>query len=76
MTEIEQIHQVGDRGRVGRHVGVIFLDDRVGQIIAAAIADGFEKPVVLDKLQDGHVIRIRMRDVARCGRAPLRARRK
>src|SRR5258708_7128933 len=36
VAEVEEVEEIAERRTVERHVGIIVLDDRVGEIIAAA----------------------------------------
>src|SRR6202162_4844776 len=63
-SELEQVHQIADGGRVQRHVGIALGGDWVGQMIAAAIAHRSQVPIGFDELQDRSMICVSMRDVA------------
>ena len=51
--EVERTHQVVDRRTIGDHVAVLL---RVRQVVTAPAADGRQVPVLLDELQDRHMI--------------------
>jgi hypothetical protein len=50
--EVEQIKQVANRRSINRNIWVIWIDDGVGEIIPAPIADRTDAPVPLDELED------------------------
>src|SRR5262249_43870688 len=58
--ELEQVQQIADRRAVDRHVRIRARRDRVGQVVAAAARHRRQVPVVLDELEQGHVIIIRV----------------
>ncbi len=66
-SEIKQGQQIPNRRSVRRPVGVFRGRDRIRQIVAAAVGQFGQAPVVLDELQDGGVIAIAMIDMPALG---------
>jgi len=64
MSEVEQVHQVADRGAIHRPVRIAAQRHRVRQVVAAAARDGRQVPVALDEFQQRHVIVVRVIDEA------------
>ncbi len=50
LSEVEQVKQIAEGRGVGRNIWIVFFHDGVGEIVAAAIGDGWQSPVVLDEL--------------------------
>src|SRR6266853_6974726 len=51
MTEAEQVEQVADGRHVARHIGVVVVLHRIGQIVTTALAQrAAEPPVAFDEL--------------------------
>src|SRR5262250_1335671 len=63
--ELEQVHEVADGGAVQRDIGIAAADTGVGEVVAAAVSQWRQPPVGLDELQDGDVVSVDVRDVAR-----------
>src|ERR1700674_3156314 len=63
-VEVEHVEQITDRWRVDGNIGILVVDPRVGQVIAAASAELAEIPVALDKFHKGGVFAVDMGDVA------------
>src|SRR5579884_480673 len=60
--EVEGVHQVADGGAVGGDVRVVFCDDGVRQVVAAAAGERRKFPVLLNELEDGNVVSVIVRD--------------
>ena len=56
MLELEHHEQIADRRAVHRHIGIVFVRNRIGKIVAAANAQRLEAPVALDELEDRDVV--------------------
>ena len=54
--KVEQVEQVVDCRAIGWNVGFARRSHRVGLVIAAPHRNRRQAPIVLDELQDGHVI--------------------
>src|SRR6266403_1670733 len=67
VIEVEQVHQVSDRGGVGGHIGVSGGRNRIGEVVAASAGNRGEMPVGLDEFQDGAVIVVGVIDVSLLG---------
>ena len=52
------VSQIADSRTVCRNIGIAFLLNRVGQVIATACGDGFDIPILLDELDERDVITI------------------
>src|SRR5260221_320460 len=63
-AEVKEIPQISKCGSIQGNVRIILFRFWVRQIVAAAIRDRRKIPVALDKLQDRHMVRIRVRNVA------------
>lgn len=63
-VEIEQVEQVPDRRHVGGNVGIFVVGTRIGQIVAAALAELAEMPVPLDEFHKGRMFIVDVADVA------------
>ena len=66
-AEIEQVEEVADGRRVERHIRIVFANDRVGKVVAAAVRDRAQLPVAFDELEDGDVVGVVVRNVSRLG---------
>ena len=64
LAEAEEVKQVAKRRRIPRNIWIPIFNKRIGEVVAAAIADRWQIPVALDELEDGNVVRILMRNVA------------
>src|SRR5713226_7904275 len=64
VAEVEEVEEIAERRTVERHIGIIVLDNGIGEIIAAAMRQRFQVPVALDELQDRDVVRVGVADVA------------
>ena len=51
-VEIEHVEEVADRRHVDGDVGVVVVGARVGQVVAAALAELAEQPVALDEFHE------------------------
>jgi hypothetical protein len=60
MSELENVEQIADGRAVERHVGIIWVRNRIREIIAAPRRQGLQVPIALDELQDRDVIGIRV----------------
>src|SRR6266481_6697824 len=63
VTEVEQVEQIADRRHVDGNVGIVVVDARIGQVIAAALGELAEMPVALDELHKGGVFIVDVADV-------------
>ena len=63
VREIEHDEQIADRWAVHRHIGIVFVPNRIGKIVTTASAQRLEAPVALDEFQDRNMVGIAMRDV-------------
>lgn len=65
-VKVEHVEQVADGGHVARHVGMGALI-RIGQIIAAPIAEGgVEHPVPFHEFHERGVLVVNVADMAAC----------
>jgi hypothetical protein len=65
LIQIKQIEQVADGGHVGWDVGIVFVKSRIGQIVAAAIAErGVEHPIAFDEFHERGMLGIDVADMA------------
>ena len=64
VLELEHHEQIADRRAVYRHIGIVFVRNRIGKIVAAASAQRLEAPVALDEFQDRDVVGIAVRDMS------------
>src|SRR5216684_3397288 len=55
-VEVEHIHQIANRGRVGRDIWIARRSGRIRKIVTAAARQWSESPVVLDELQNRNMI--------------------
>src|SRR5215472_6515597 len=63
-TEVEQVEQVADGRHVARHVMLVTALSGIGQVIAAAVAEGgIEHPVPFDELHEGGMLAIDVADM-------------
>src|SRR5580700_5103664 len=67
MIKIEEVEKIAERRAVKRHVGIIFVDSGIREIIAAAARQWFQIPIPLDELQDRNVVGVGVADVAAAG---------
>src|SRR5205807_6644554 len=63
-TKIEHIEEIADGRAVERHIGIIFMRDRIRQIVSAARSQRLEPPIALDEFQDRDMIVIGVRYVS------------
>src|SRR5258708_37226693 len=63
-VEIEHIEQLSDRRHVDGNIRIVIVGVRIGQIIAAALAELAEIPVTFDELHKGRMFAIDVGDVA------------
>lgn len=63
-TKIEHIEEIADGRAVERHIGIIFMRDRIRQIVSAARGQRLEPPIALDEFQDRDMIVIGVRHVS------------
>src|SRR5260370_38208012 len=52
VAEVEEVEEIAERRTVEGHVGIIVLDNGIGEIIAAAMRQPLQVPVTFDELQD------------------------
>jgi len=64
VLELEHHEQIADCRAVYRHIGIVFVRNRIGKIVAAASAQRFEAPVAFDEFQDRDVVGIAVRDMS------------
>ena len=62
-AEIEHIEQVSDCRHVEGNIKIVIVGARIGQIIAAALAELAEIPIPLDEFHKGRVFTIDVGDV-------------
>src|SRR5260370_23239931 len=62
VLEREHHEQIADRRAVYRHIGIVFVRNRIGKIVAAASAQRFEAPVALDELPVRDLAGLAVRD--------------
>jgi hypothetical protein len=62
-VEIEHIEQVSDGRHVDGNIGIVIVGARIGQVIAAALAELAEMPIPLDEFHKGRVFPINVVDV-------------
>src|SRR6266849_6633686 len=67
VSEVEEVEEIAKCRTVERHIGIIVLDNGIGEIIAAAMRQRFQVPVALDELQNRDVVGVGMADVASPG---------
>jgi len=60
MSELEHVEQIAEGWAIERHVGIIWVRNRIREIIAAPRRQGLQVPIALDELQNRDVIRIRV----------------
>jgi hypothetical protein len=63
MSEVELVGEVVDRRPVDAEPRGASRGNRVREVVAAAVRDRRQAPVLLDELQDGHVVGVVVRDV-------------
>src|SRR5260370_6306622 len=66
-SEIEEVEEIAEGRAIEWHVGIIFVDYGVWEIVAAAMRQGLQVPIALDELQDRNVVGVAMADVASAG---------
>jgi hypothetical protein len=66
-SEVEDVKHIADCRAVQRDVRIGFLNDRIGEIVAAATGYWRQFPIGLDEFEDRNVIGIGVRDVAGFG---------
>jgi hypothetical protein len=64
VLELKHHEQIADRRAVHRHIGIVFVRNRIGKIVAAASAQRRQVPVALDEFQDRDVVGIAVRDMS------------
>ncbi len=64
VVELEHHEQIADRRAVHRHIGIVFVRNRIWKIVAAASAQRRQVPVALDEFQDRDVVGIAVRDMS------------
>ena len=64
VLELEHDEQIADRRAVYRQIGIVFVGNRIGKIVAAACAQRLQAPVALDEFQDRDVVGIAVRDMS------------
>src|SRR5260370_3863549 len=64
VVELEHHEQIADRRAVHRHIGIVFVRNRIWKIVAAASAQRHQVPVALDEFQDRDVVGIAVRDMS------------
>src|SRR6266851_2564211 len=57
-AKVEQVEQVADGWSVAGHVRVVLFGRGIGIVIAAAVRDRWQAPVVLDEFKDGDVVAV------------------
>src|SRR6266852_6966455 len=65
--EIEEVEEIAEGRAIERHIGIIFVDYGVWEIVAAAMRQGLQVPIALDELQDRNVVGVAMADVVSVG---------
>src|ERR1700730_7134041 len=55
-SKIEHIEEIADGRAVERHIGVIFIRDRIRQFVSGARGQRPEPPIALDEFQDRNMI--------------------
>src|SRR5260370_1261637 len=63
MVEMEHVEEIAEGRAVERHIGILVLDNRVGEIIPAPTGQRLQMPVSLDELQNRDVVCICMVNV-------------
>jgi hypothetical protein len=53
-VEVEEIEEVSDGRAVERHIGIVVVRHRVGEIVAAAVGQRLQLPVAFDELEDDY----------------------
>src|SRR5260370_14880054 len=66
-SEIEEVEEIAEGRAIEWHVGSIFVDYGIWEIVAAAMRQGLQVPIALDELQDRNVVGVAMADVASAG---------
>src|SRR6476646_7049321 len=67
VIEVEQVHQISDRGGVGGHVGVSGGRNWIGEVVPASGGNRGKMPVGLDEFQNGAVVVVGVIDVSLLG---------
>ena len=67
VSEVEQIKEIADGRGIERHIGIVFLDNGVREIIAAAMGKRLQIPIPLDELENRDVVGVSVADVAAPG---------
>src|SRR6266481_1993436 len=68
VAEIEQVEQVANGRHVGWHVRIVIVKPRIGQIVAAAVAErGIEHPVPFNELNERGVLGVDVADMTALG---------
>lgn len=62
-VEVEHVEEVADRRHVDGNIGIFILGARIGQVIAAALAELAEIPVPLDEFHEGRMLAVDVGDV-------------
>jgi hypothetical protein len=53
LVEVEHVEEVPDRRHVRRNIGIVVVGPRIGQRVAAALAERTKMPISLHELHDG-----------------------
>lgn len=67
VAEVEEVEEVAESRAVQRHVGIIFADSGIREVIAAAMRERLQIPIPLDELEDGDMVGVGVADVAAAG---------
>jgi hypothetical protein len=62
--EVEHVEEVAENRHIVGNVGIGFVELRIGEIVAAAIRQRIEAPVVLDEFHKGSMVAVRVLDMA------------
>jgi len=68
-VEVEHVKEVAESRHVMGNVRVVFVELRIGKIVAAATGKGRKTPIALDKLHKGGMVAVRVLDMAASGTA-------
>jgi hypothetical protein len=60
-TKIEHVEEIADGRAVEQHIGIIFMRDRIRQIVSAARGQRLEPPIALDEFHDRNKCASRVR---------------
>ena len=67
MSELEHVEQIAKGWAIERHVGIIWVRNRIREIIAAPRRQGLQVPIALDEFQNRDVISVGVVDVPTFG---------